>query len=247
MSGHSKWAQIKRQKGVADIKRGLTFTKLANAITIAVRQSGGVGDPNNNFRLRLLIDKARAVNMPKENIERAIQRALGKQESEVGEIIYEGFAPYKVALIVEAVTDNRLRTNSEVKNIFDKGGGIFGQQGSVSYMFKKAGKITVKKENISNDEIFLVAIESGAEDIEEKEEEVTIYTSSQDLAKVKDVFMEKKINIIQAELVWMPTMTVVLKDDEKIQKVVDFIGKLEAMDDVQKVSSNLEIKTDNLF
>lgn len=242
MSGHSKWAQIKRQKGVADIKRGLTFTKIANAITIAVRQGGGVSDPNNNFRLRLTIDKARAVNMPKENIERAIQRALGKQDEEVEEIIYEGFGPSKVALIVEAVTDNKLRTNSEVKNIFDKAGGILGQQGSVSYMFKKIGQITIKKENISADDFFLMAIESGAQDLEEKDDQMIIYTSSQDLAKIKDLFAQKNMNILQAELMWKPTITVVLKTEDEIQKVIDFIDKLEALDDVQKVSSNLEIK-----
>ena len=242
MSGHSKWSQIKRQKGVADIKRGAVFTKIANAITIAVRQGGGVADPNSNFKLRLTVDKAREANMPKENIERAIQRAINKQSGELEEIVYEGFAPFKVALVVEAFTDNRLRTNAEIKNIFDKGGGILGQPGSVSYMFRQTGKIVVKKDKMSSDEIFLLAAEAGAEDIEEVEEDVDIYTRGEDLRKIREGLIQKGLEVKNADSILKPTMTVELEDEGQIQKVVDFIEKLENLDDVQKVYSNLEIK-----
>ena len=145
MSGHSKWAQIKRQKGVNDQKRGKTFTKLGNAITIAIKQGGGIGDPDSNFRLRLAIDIARAENMPKENIERAIKRASAKDAGDFTEVIYEGFAPGGVSVIVEAATDNSMRTTSEVKSVFNKAGASFGQPGSVSYQFKHVGRIIVKK------------------------------------------------------------------------------------------------------
>src|SRR5262249_22148975 len=130
MSGHSKWAQIKRQKGAADVKRGLTFTKLSNAVTVAIKQGGGVTDPNQNFRLRLAIDAARTANMPKENIERAIQKALGKQGASLEEVVYEGFGPNGISIMVEAATDNKNRTTSEVQNVFNKNGGNMGQMGS---------------------------------------------------------------------------------------------------------------------
>src|SRR3989338_2184136 len=143
MSGHSKWSTIKRQKGASDIRRGQTFTKLSNAITLAVKEGGGVDDPDQNFKLRLIIEKARSLNMPKENIERATKRASGKEASNVSEVMYEGFGPEGVAIIVEAVTDNKLRTTSEVKNIIDKSGGTFGKQGSVSYQFEKMGQIVI--------------------------------------------------------------------------------------------------------
>src|SRR5258706_6034272 len=133
MSGHSKWAQIKRQKGVADVKRGLTFTKLANAIVVAVRQGGGVGDPNQNFRLRLAIESARTSNMPKDNIERAIEKAMGNKDSVLEETVYEGFGPHGISIIVEAATDNKNRTTSEVQNVFNKNGGNNWQIGSVAY------------------------------------------------------------------------------------------------------------------
>src|SRR5436190_1731716 len=145
MSGHSKWATIKRQKGANDIKRGQLFTKLSKAITIAVRQGGGVGDPDSNFRLRLAVEAARTANMPKENIERAIARASGKQDNDLEEGLYEGFGPGGFSVIVESLSDNKQRTVSEVKNVFEKNGGNIGSQGSVQYQFDKKGMITVDK------------------------------------------------------------------------------------------------------
>lgn len=241
MSGHSKWAQIKRQKGVNDKKRGQTFTKLGNAITIAVRQGGGIGDPNQNFRLRLAVDAARGANMPKENIERAIQRAMGKQAGDFEEVIYEGFAPGGVSVIVEAATDNSMRTTSEVKNIFNKAGASFGQPGSVSYQFKHVGEIIVKKNGKSFDDVFSAAVDAGAEDLEDAGDEVFIYTTIHDLAKIKDILASQGFEVSDASLVRIPTITVPIADKEKFNKIASFLNTLEEMDDVQKVYSNMEI------
>ncbi len=241
MSGHSKWAQIKRQKGVNDKKRGQTFTKLANAITIAVRQGGGIGDPGQNFRLRLSIDAARAANMPKENIERAIARAQNTKGGDLEEVIYEGFAPGGVSVIVEAATDNSMRTTSEIKNIFNKAGASFGQPGSVSYQFKHVGEIIVKKSGKSFDDIFSLAVDGGAEDLEDAEDEVFIYTGMHDLAKVKDNLTSQGLEVIEAGLVRIPIITVPVTEKEKFDKIASFLNTLEEMDDVQKVYSNMEI------
>jgi YebC/PmpR family DNA-binding regulatory protein len=239
MSGHSKWAQIKRQKGLNDQKRGKTFTKLANAITIAVKQGGGIADPNSNFRLRLAIDAARAFNMPKENIERAIKRVSGKDAGDVEEVTYEGFAPGGVSVIVEAATDNPMRTTAAVKSIFSKTGASFGQQGSVDYQFKHVGRVIVKKGNKSFDDIFAIALDEGAEDIEEVGEEVFIYTSLHDLAKIKDALAAAGVEVVEAELIREPLMIVKVEDNEKLRKIESFISALEELDDVQKVYTNL--------
>lgn len=239
MSGHSKWSSIKRQKGVADIKKGQVFTKLANAITIAVKQGGGIGDPASNFKLRLLMDKAQAANMPKENIERAISRATGLKEGDMEEVIYEGFAPYGVSVIVEAVTDNSLRTTSEVKNLFNKAGGNFGQPGSVAYQFSQMGRVTVKKDGKSLDEVFLIAAESGAEDVEDNEDEVVVLTSVDKLSSVKNGLSNAGLNVIEASIIRVPINAISVSDPEHFAKVDNFISSLEALDDVQKVYSNL--------
>jgi len=240
MSGHSKWAQIKRQKGLNDQKRGKTFTKLANAITIAVKQGGGIGDPGSNFRLRLAIDAARGLNMPKENIERAIKRASGKDAGEIAEVTYEGFAPGGVSVIVEAATDNTMRTTSEVKSIFNKAGASFGQPGSVSYQFKHVGRIIAQKGSKSYDDIFAIAADLGAEDIEEVGDEVFVYTSLQDLTKVKDALTAADIEVTEAELIREPIMTVEVGDQDKLLRIEHFVNSLEELDDVQKVYTNLQ-------
>ncbi len=239
MSGHSKWAQIKRQKGINDQKRGKTFTKLGNAITIAVKQGGGVGDPNSNFRLRLAMDAARAANMPKENIERAIKRASEKTAGELSEVTYEGFAPGGVSVIVEAATDNPMRTTSEVKNVFSKSNASFGQPGSVSYQFKHIGRIIVKKGTNTFDDIFAIALDNQAEDIEEVGDEVFVYTTMSDLSKIKDALSAKGLEIAEADLIREPVVTVSVDDHEKLSKIDSFISALEEMDDVQKVYTNL--------
>ena len=240
MSGHSKWSSIKRQKGLNDQKRGKTFTKLANAITISVKQGGGIGNPNSNFRLRLTIDAARASNMPKENIERAIKRALGKEAEDISEALYEGFAPGGVSVIVEAATDNSMRTTSEVKSIFNKAGASFGQPGSVSYQFKHIGRIIVKKNDKTFDDLYAIAADDGAEDIEEFGDEVFIYTSMHDLYKVKDLLFSNNVEILEADLIREPIVKVEIVDDSQLNKISNFVKSLEELDDVLKVYTNLQ-------
>lgn len=239
MSGHSKWATIKRQKGVADAKRGQAFTKLSMAITIAVRTGGGITDPNSNFKLRLAVDRARAANMPKENIERAISKGVGSDAGAVEELLYEGFAPHGVALLVEAVTDNKQRTVSNVKNIFDKSGGTLGTSGSVSYLFKRVGQIVVKKNGKSADELLDIGISAGASDMEDAENDVIFYTEPSDLQSVRNGLEEASITPESAELVFIAGTPIAL-DEESQGGVVSLIEKLEELDDVQSVYSNAE-------
>ena len=239
MSGHSKWSQIKRQKEKTDIKKGLTFTKLANAIIIAVREGGGIADPNQNFRLRLAIDSARASNMPKENIERAIQRAAKKEAGDIKEVIYEGFAPEGVSVIVEAATDNPQRTTAEIKNLFNKAGGSFGQPGSVLYQFTQVGRITVGKNGNTFDEIFSIAVESGAEEIGEEDDSVVVYTKVSDLSKVRDKLMESGFKIVDAGLTRKPTITTEVSDPLQLKKIKNFLEIINSLEDVQNVYSNL--------
>lgn len=241
MSGHSKWATIKRQKGANDAKRGLLFTKLSKAISIAVRQGGGVADPDGNFRLRLAVEAARSANMPKENIERAIQKASSKQDANVEEGLYEGFGPGGFSVIVETVTDNKQRTISEVKSAFDKNGGTIGAQGSVLYQFEKKGVITVSKDGKTLDDIFLIAADAHGEDVEEIEDEVLIYTKPEDLAKARAALVEQGLTIKAAELIWKPTMTTPITDKAMAEKALNFLDKLDSLDDVQKVYANFDI------
>jgi len=240
MSGHSKWAQIKRQKGVNDQKRGATFTKMANAITIAVRQGGGIGDPDQNFRLRLAIDAARSSNMPKENIERAIQRAMGKEAGSFEEVVYEGFAPGGVSVIVEAATDNSMRTSAEIKSLFNKAGASFGQPGSVSYQFKQLGRIILKKGVKTFEDVFNVAVDDGAEDIEEVDDEVFVYTPSAELIKIKGALSQSGFEIVEADLIRVPITTIVITDKQHGERINRFLDALENLDDVQKVYSNMQ-------
>lgn len=243
MSGHSKWAQIKRQKGATDMKRAQAFTKLASAITLAVRQGGGVADAEQNFRLRLAIDKARQMNMPKENIERAIDRATGKggNAAVFEEVVYEGYAPGGVAVIVDAATDNSLRTTAEIKNVFNKSGATLGALGSVSYMFQTKGIITVKKEGKAVDDIFLLAADAGADDVEEAGESVLIYTKPDEVAQVKEMLVQEGFSVEDFELTRRPVITKEITDKETAEKVFAFIDKIDALDDVQKVYANFEI------
>ena len=239
MSGHSKWATIKRAKGAADLKRGLAFTKISNAITVAVKASGGIADPNSNFKLRLAVDAARAANMPKENIERAIQKAIGEDTGEVSEVIYEGFAPEGVSVIIEAATDNTMRTTSEIKSIFNKDGGNFGQPGSVAYQFEQKGRIIINKNGKTIDELFEIALQSGAEDIEDIQDKAIIQTSYADLSSVRERLMEKGMVLEAIETIRKPLIPIVISDPAKLEKVVNFLDKIGALDDVQKVYSNL--------
>lgn len=241
MSGHSKWSQIKRQKGVADVKRGATFTKLASAITIATREGGG-GDPVSNFKLRLIIEQARSANMPKDNIQRAIDRGLGKSGAQQLEsVAYEAYAPSKVALIIEAATDNKNRTTSEIKTTIEKNGGTFVAQGAVSWMFEDKGLIVVEKAGRSFDEIFEMSVEAGADDVEDSGDAVEVYTRPTELELVKKALESKGLTIQSAELAKKPTTTQTVAGDDKVNSIFSFIEKIEDLDDVQKVWSNLEI------
>lgn len=244
MSGHSKWATIKRQKGANDKKRGALFTKLSNAITVAVRQGGGIGDPESNFRLRLAVEAARGANVPKENIERAIERAVAKQGNNLEEAVYEGFGPGGFSVIVETFTDNKQRTVSEVKNVFSKNGGGVGAQGSVMYQFEQKGVITVVSGGRTFDDLFLIGADAGAEDMEEASDEVVFYTSVQNLAAVRSELIARGLEIKNAELIYKPTVFHPISSKEALEKALSFIEKLEELDDVQKVSANFDIPDD---
>ncbi len=241
MSGHSKWATIKRQKGVADIKRGQQFTKLANAIVIAVKQNGGVIDPETNFKLRLAIDKARSYNMPKENIERAIQKAKGSADSgDLHEALYEGFAPGGAAILIEAVTDNKQRTVAEVKNVLEKNGGILGNQGSVSYLFNRVGEIAAQINGKTSDELLDIALELDSTDFLEDSGDVIFYVDPSRLAIAKKLLEEKGMIIASAELVFKPVNEMEISEDAK-SKIISLIEKLEDLGDVQNVSTNTSV------
>lgn len=241
MSGHSKWSTIKRQKGTKDQKRGQIFTKLSYSITIAVREGGGITDPDSNFRLRLAIDEARAANMPKENIKRAIERASGKQGGDIEEVFYEGFGPGGFSVIVEALTDKRQRTIAEVKNVFEKNGGSMGVSGSVLYQFEKKGLITVSKVEKLLDDIFLIAVEAGAEDVEDSDKDVIIYTVADNLGKVRVGLEEHGLSIKESYLLYKPIAVNVISDKDQAEKAIKFIDKLEELDDVHKVYVNFDI------
>lgn len=245
MSGHSKWSTIKRAKGVTDIKRGLTFTKVANAITIAVKL-GGSGDPESNPRLRMVMDEARSVNMPKDNIQRAIDRGLGKGGAQaLEEVLYEGFGPAGTAFLVEGVTDNKMRTLQLIKNIFDRSGGNLAGQGAVSYMFERCGEIKVTSKGGVEDDELLELIDFGAKDVESFEEDnlrkFLVYTESSELNTMGTKITQSGYRVESAQLVYKPTTLIEVSDKESSQKVLDFAEKLEELDDVQKVYANFNI------
>lgn len=242
MSGHSKWSTIKRAKGANDARRGATFTKLSNAITIAVREGGG-GDPAFNFRLRLAIDKAKEANMPKENVSRAIEKGLGKGDgAQLENILFEGFAPHGVAVLVEAVTDNRNRTSGEVRTLFTKNGGSLGGSGSVSYLFKKLGEIKISKNSLGFDSLMEKAMDAGAEDLLESETEFFVYTAPENLHQVRVSLESMGLTINSAALIYHPNKETLadIKDQSQAEQVLNFLESLEELDDVQNVYSNLE-------
>ncbi|MCR4264504.1 MAG: YebC/PmpR family DNA-binding transcriptional regulator [Candidatus Roizmanbacteria bacterium] len=242
MSGHSKWSTIKRQKGVEDKKRGQLFTKLARAITLAVREGGGVTDPGSNFKLRLAMDRAKQSNMPKENMQRAIDRGGGKGSDgeQFQQIVYEGFGPEGVALIIETATDNKQRTSSQIKHVLDRSGGSLGSPGSVSYLFSEQGLIVVSKESMSEEDLFNLAVEAGASDVETEEDAYEIYTNRDDLHRVKAKLEESSAHIVEADLIHRPTTTVSISQDQKAQKIIALVEELEELDDVQKVYVNVD-------
>lgn len=242
MSGHSKWHTIRRAKGVTDQRRGQLFTKLARDVALAAR-AGGSGDPDMNFRLRLAVDKAKANNMPNDSINRAIERGMGKgNEIALEEIFYEGYAPGGVALIIEAATDNRNRTSSDVRSAINKSGGNPGEPGSVSWMFEQKGLITVSLTGtkLDLDEVQLVSIDAGADDVEVDGDDLEIYCEWTELHLVRQALIEQGVPVVDAEKTMRPKTTV-QPDEKDALATLRLIEKLEELDDVQKVYSNLEI------
>lgn len=241
MSGHSKWSTIKRDKGINDAKRGQIFTKYANGIAIAAR--GGGGNPDANFKLRLAIEAARAINMPKDNIERAIARGTGGAAgtNTLEEVTYEGFGPQGVALLIEAVTDNRQRTSSNIRALLDKAGGSLAGPGATSFQFKKQGDIVVALEDKNKEDVELEMIDLGASDVEEAGNSLIIYTQPEELETVKEKITQAGYTVESAALTMIPTTTINLTDKEAAIKVLNVIERLEELDDVQKVYANFEM------
>jgi YebC/PmpR family DNA-binding regulatory protein len=243
MSGHSKWSTIKRKKGAEDARRGKIFTRLAREITIAAKNGG---DPSSNSSLRLAMDKARASNMPKDNIERAIKRGTGELEGgEVEEIIYEGYGPHGVAVLVKCLTDNRNRTIADVRRVFNRSGGNMAEAGAVAWMFDTKGYITVERDNRDPDDIFMMAVDAGAEDVETSDEFVEIYTEPGNLHWVRESLAGRGLTIEEAELSLVPKTLMTLDEKDTLQ-VMNMIEALEELDDVQQVYSNLDISEEIL-
>ena len=242
MSGHSKWATIKHKKGIADAKRGQAFTKLIKEITVCAKMGGP--DPESNARLRTAILKARAENMPKDNIERAIKKGSGELgASTFYELTYEGYAPGGVAIIVETLTDNKNRTASDVRSTLTKLGGSLGATGCVSYMFQTKGIITYSTEKYTEDQIFEVALENGAEDVSTTDDVIEVTTTPADFASVLEAMQAAGFEQESADIQKIADQTVTL-DNEKANKVLRIVERLEELDDVQQVSTNLELPDD---
>jgi YebC/PmpR family DNA-binding regulatory protein len=238
MSGHSKWSQIKRQKGANDVKRGAVFTKMGREISVAARAGGG--DPDGNFRLRLAIERARAINMPLDTIKRAVEKATGGAEGEqFEEIVYEGYGPGGVAILVEAATDNKNRTAAEVRSILTKAGGALAGSGSVAWQFEQRGVISLAPGG-NQEELELVAIDAGADDVDSSGEQVEVYTKPHDLEAVRRNIEAAGIKIESAELTMTPKNTVEL-DEAKARQALRLVELLEDQDDVQRVTANFDI------
>ena len=239
MSGHSKWSQIKRQKGAADVKRGNLFTKMTREIMIAAKEGGP--NPDANFRLRLAMDRARGVNMPKDSIQRAIDRATGGGDgAQLESIVYEGYASGGVSVMVEAATDNRNRTAGEVRSTFTRHNGKLGEAGSVQWLFEQKGVILIDAAPASADDVELAAIDAGAEDVIRDRDLITVYTAPRDFERVKRALEAQGIKASQAELSMRATSTVRV-EGEAAQKVIRLVEALEELDDVQAVHANFDI------
>jgi YebC/PmpR family DNA-binding regulatory protein len=240
MSGHSKWATIKRKKGAADVRRGKIFSKLIREITMAAKEGGG--DPDSNVRLKNAVDKARASNMPTDNIDRAIKRATGADADAAAweEITYEGYGPGSVAILVEALTDNKNRTAADVRHIFNRSGGKLGGSGSVSYLFARKGLIQVLKQEVDEDRIYEAAIDAGAENVEDGGEVYDVYTAYTDFEIIKTAIKQRGIPIENSEIIMKPGNTIRIGGKEA-QSMLKMVELLEDNDDVQNVWANFDI------
>jgi YebC/PmpR family DNA-binding regulatory protein len=240
MSGHSKWSNIKRRKGKQDEIKGKIFTQISKEIFVAVRQGGP--DPEGNFRLKLCIQKARANNMPVDNINRSIQKAAGNTDNVAyDEVLYEGYGPAGVAILCEILTDNRNRVASEVRYIFSRNGGNLGETGCVAWMFERKGRMTVDMEGKDEDELMMLALDAGAEDITVEDGEAEIITTSEDLEAVKNAVEAAGIEIAEAEITMLAKNTIEITDEAQAEQLLNLIAKLEDNDDIQAVYSNADI------
>ncbi|MBO8159930.1 YebC/PmpR family DNA-binding transcriptional regulator [Thermosyntropha sp.] len=243
MAGHSKWANIKHKKARSDEKKGKMFTKIAKEIMIAVR-TGGSADPDANPKLKMAIQKAKEVNMPNENINRAIKKGTGEIEAEaLEEIVYEGYGPAGVAFMLEIATDNRNRTASEIRHIFSKNGGNMGESGCVAWMFKRCGLISINKDslNIDEEEFMLQVLELGADDIKDEGSVFEIIVAPENFMQLKEALEKENIPLETADIVMLPENTVEITDEETASKIIKLIEKLEDHDDVQNVYTNVSI------
>ncbi len=238
MSGHSKWAKVKHKKAKEDAIRGRIFTRLIREITVAARQGG---DPNHNPRLRTAIDIARSYNMPQDNIERAVKRGTGELEGATyEEVSYEGYGPGGVAILIEAITDNRNRTTSELRHIFSRMGGNLAAAGSVAWQFHTRGIISIDGNKYDEDTVLNLGLEAGALDVNKEDSTITIVTSVEDFKKMKDVLAQNKIEIVNAEITRVPQNTVPVSEKEA-EKVLKLYEALDEHDDVQHVYANFDI------
>jgi len=244
MSGHSKWSTIKRAKGVADAKRGQIFTKLAKEIMVAVREGGS--SPEHNFRLRLIMQKCRDNNMPSENIERAIKKASGEGPgAALAEASFEGYGPGGIAILVQVLSDNRNRTLQEIRSILNRSGGNMAEAGSVLWMFESKGVITIDTNQLDAEEVALWAIDAGAEDVKIEKGYLEVYTTSDTLEAVRHALEEKELPIASAELAMIPKTTVDL-DEENAIRALKLLDKLEELDEVRRVFSNVDFSEEVL-
>ncbi|MCD6320029.1 MAG: YebC/PmpR family DNA-binding transcriptional regulator [Candidatus Desulfofervidaceae bacterium] len=240
MAGHSKWAQIKRKKAATDAKRGKIFTKLIKEIITAARLGGG--DPSGNPRLRAAIEAAKAENMPKENIERAIKKGTGELEGTYyEEVSYEGYGPGGIAVLISALTDNRNRTVGEIRYLFNKFGGNLGETGCVSWMFEKKGIIALAKNEVDEDKVMEIALEAGAEDVKEEGDEFEIITQPEHFETVKEAFDKAGVKYNRAEITMICQNTIKITDKDQAERILKFMEALEDHDDVQKVWTNFDI------
>ena len=240
MAGHSKWANIKRRKGAQDAKRGKIFTKLTKEIIVAAKMGGG--DPSANPRLRAAIAAAKAENMPKDKIERAIRKGTGEEEGAAyEEVTYEGYGPGGVAVLVECMTDNRNRTVADVRHAFSKAGGNLGESGCVAWMFDKKGVLVVAKETVDEDRLMELALEAGAEDVATEEEEFQVLTAPEDFAEVQEALAAAGITFVEAKVSMIPKNVVEVTDEKTARQIIGLLERLEDHDDVQNVHANFDI------
>jgi YebC/PmpR family DNA-binding regulatory protein len=241
MSGHSKWANIKHRKGAQDAKRGKIFTRLIKEITVAARMGGG-GDADSNPRLRSAVAAAKNVNMPKDNIDRAIKKGTGELEGETyEEIRYEGYGPGGVAVLVDCMTDNRNRTVGEVRFAFTKSGGNLGESGCVAFMFDRKGSIIIDKEEVDEDELMEVVLEAGAEDVVEEETTFQVLTAPEDFDAVREELEKVGIKMVEAAISMIPQNTIEVAEEKKAASLMRLIDALEDNEDVQHVHANFDI------